>query len=294
MERSQKELTAVRILAALLLLAAGGLFYLESNSPAAQTLRQKQRWSAWVALGPRLFFCAYSPARRTLDVTYVPGDAVRSSAGLIKAALPLLDASQTEEASIFFLPQPPDFPQGEPPAAFKTWAAENTSGLRFWKNIFSGLRGSAPMPRFDLCLLALELHGLRAGNIHPTWLSSEKPSGPAADPAGDRPITAEVFNASGQKGVASQATKILRSKGLDVVYFGNAAVQPQTMIYDRTGRIENAARAAEMLDCPAAQAVTQVDLKKLVDITVILALDCPVQQDHKFSIGALKKSFRRK
>lgn len=294
MERPEKELTAARILAVLLLLAVAGLFLLESKSPLARTLREKKQWSAWIALGPRLFFCAYDPARRALNATYVPGDADRDAEKLIKAALPLLDSPQAEDAPLFAFAAPADFPQGEPPAAFKAWAAENLSGLLFWKNFFSAVRGGAALPRFDLALLALELHGVPPAGIRPTWLSAEKASASAAEPSESRPITAEVFNASGQKGVASRATKILRSKGLDVVYSGNAAVQPRTMIYDRTGRLENASRAAEMLDCPAAQAVTQVDLKKLVDVTVVLAADCPVQEERKFSIGALKKSFRRK
>ena len=57
---------------------------------------------------------------------------------------------------------------------------------------------------------------------------------------------------------------------------GNVVKQERTVVYDRTGRFENAAAVARMLDCPAARALTQVDLKRLVDVSVVLAEDCPL------------------
>jgi hypothetical protein len=57
---------------------------------------------------------------------------------------------------------------------------------------------------------------------------------------------------------------------------GNVARQERTVVYDRTGRFENAAAAARMLGCPTARPLTQVDIKRLVDVSVVLAEDCPL------------------
>jgi len=66
--------------------------------------------------------------------------------------------------------------------------------------------------------------------------------------------------------------------GADVMSVGNAGGPlNRTLVYDRTGGFENAAAVRRMLGCAQAQALTQVDLKRLVDVTVVLAEDCPLQ-----------------
>ena len=50
--------------------------------------------------------------------------------------------------------------------------------------------------------------------------------------------------------------------------------QDRTLVIDRIGRFENAETVRRMLGCPAARALTRIDAKCLVDVTVILAEDC--------------------
>ncbi|MEK7836735.1 MAG: LytR C-terminal domain-containing protein, partial [candidate division NC10 bacterium] len=95
---------------------------------------------------------------------------------------------------------------------------------------------------------------------------------------GARDLAVEVLNATQKIGIATQAKKVLRWKGADVVATGNAeAPQERTLIYDRLGRIENAEAVRRMLDCPSAETLTAVDSGRAVDVTVVLAEDCPLR-----------------
>ena len=137
---------------------------------------------------------------------------------------------------------------------------------------------------FDRLALALELQRLRPEDLRPAWLPPDiqasgllnrlilNSDGP---PAPER-VTVEVLNASTKPGIASRAKNILRLKGADVMSVGNVARQERTIVYDRTGRFENAAAVARMLGCPEARALTRLDLKRLVDVSVVLAEDCPL------------------
>jgi hypothetical protein len=136
---------------------------------------------------------------------------------------------------------------------------------------------------FDLFLLALETSRLDPKNIRPAWLPEGELRAhlltrllapPEGRPDPTRHIRVEVLNASGRKGFASTATKILRLGGVDVVYYGNADLRSQSVVYDRLGRVENALVVAERLGCPAAEAMTRVEPSSLVDVSVLLAADC--------------------
>lgn len=82
-------------------------------------------------------------------------------------------------------------------------------------------------------------------------------------------ITIKVWNASGRAGWAYTMTKFLRSKGYDVVDWGNyAADQLQTRVVDRTGKIENAREVAIALGVENYH--SEPNPKALVDVEVIV------------------------
>lgn len=120
--------------------------------------------------------------------------------------------------------------------------------------------------------LELQLLRLKAEDIRPAWLPWVEP------PAPKDPVTVEILNGSGRPGVASAAKKVLRLQGADVVDIGNSdTLETRTIVYDRTGRHENAQAVRRWLGCEAAAAVTRPDPKRLVDVTVLIADDCPMQ-----------------
>ena len=278
--------------------AIGGLMAAESRSTLAAAVREGKPWPFWLAVKPPaepgagilVFLAVYHPARRALDLVFVPRERRRSAPeDPVAAALQELAADppgpEAPEASLH--EEPSAWPEGEPPSAARAWLIGEAQGLSFWSGLALRTARGGASPGMGLAyriLLALELHRLAPGAVRPAWL----PEGgerkaflsrilSEAPPEGARPspITVEVFNSSDRKGVASRATKVLRWKGADVVGTGNVAPgAAKTTVYDRTGRFESAAAVREMLGCPSAEAVTRVDRRRLVEVTVVLAGDC--------------------
>lgn len=126
--------------------------------------------------------------------------------------------------------------------------------------------------RLPRTALEFELLRLKPEEIRPAWLPWAEP------PVPKEPVTVEIFNGTGKPGVASAAKKVLRLQGADVVETGNSdLIETRTIVYDRTGRHENAQAVRRWLGCEAAAAVTRPDPKRLVDVTVLIADDCPMQ-----------------
>jgi len=100
---------------------------------------------------------------------------------------------------------------------------------------------------------------------------AEEPS-PAADAPSVR-VRVEVLNASGRAGLAREGTRILRDRGFDVVYFGNAeGFSPETsLVLDRAGRIETARQVAAAVGIRRVQARPDASLD--LDATVVLGRD---------------------
>lgn len=303
-----------RILSLALLAVIAGLVHLESRSTLSAAIRDRTPWLVWTAIRNAenidLFLLIYQPARRSLDIVYIPPGPPAAGA---KALSSIDDPHERAQyAQAWLLRQAPSLkgrdkpgylyldvrrmPDFEPPAAVKVWIREEWRGMTFWKNIVSLARSGdargalrnfdSLLTPFDLFLLALETSRLDPGKIRPAWL----PEGelrphlltrllapPGNRPSPTRQIRVEVLNASGIKGFASNATKVLRLKGVDVVYYGNAKPRSQSVVYDRLGRVENALIVAERLGCPAAEAMTRVEPRSLVDVTVLLAEDCAGQ-----------------
>jgi hypothetical protein len=101
----------------------------------------------------------------------------------------------------------------------------------------------------------------------------------AKAPEGTR-IKVEVLNATKTKGLARRATLFLRDRGFDVVGSGtNAEQRAATVVYDRSGHPDWAARVGRAMSAPV---VTQRDSSRYLDVTVILGANwrAPAQPFH--------------
>ena len=93
-----------------------------------------------------------------------------------------------------------------------------------------------------------------------------------AIPAPDRRITVEVLNGTQRPGAARVATRMLRRRGLDVVFFGNAdASADSTRVIVRRGDPGRGRDVREALG--AGRLVVEPDTLRRVDVSVILGQD---------------------
>src|SRR5213593_3786426 len=103
-------------------------------------------------------------------------------------------------------------------------------------------------------------------------------SSPQAHPVpGDEgpAITVEVLNASGRPGNARVGTRLLRSAGIDVVYFGNATETglDSTRIIVRRGTTEVGERVRAALGLGGRRVEVDLDSSRLLDVSVLLGAD---------------------
>jgi hypothetical protein len=101
--------------------------------------------------------------------------------------------------------------------------------------------------------------------------------GGAPRPAGR--VRVEVLNASGVPGLAAKGRTMLRDRGFDVVYVGNASgYAPDTsVVLDRVGRMELARSVADEMAIP--RVLARPDSNVFVDVTVVLGKDWDVMND---------------
>jgi len=106
-----------------------------------------------------------------------------------------------------------------------------------------------------------------------------RPATPAVEhaypiPAPDHRIVVEVLNTTGRPGLARAATRALRRRGLDVVFFGNGDLPTpvdSTRIIARRGDRVAAERVARALG--QGMVKVQPDTLRRVDVTVLLGGD---------------------
>lgn len=101
----------------------------------------------------------------------------------------------------------------------------------------------------------------------------EVPDVPAARAAPGERVRVEVLNAAGVPGLARVATRTLRERGFDVVYFGNArGFSPETtLVIDRVGREETARDVAGALEVERVS--SRPDSTLLLEVTVVIGRD---------------------
>jgi hypothetical protein len=95
-------------------------------------------------------------------------------------------------------------------------------------------------------------------------------------PSPEQRITVEVLNGTRRGGVARAATRMLRRRGLDVVFFGNAdRPEDSTRVIVRRG---DPGRGRDVrLALGAGRIVVEPDTLRRVDVSVILGGDFRVQ-----------------
>jgi hypothetical protein len=108
------------------------------------------------------------------------------------------------------------------------------------------------------------------------FLVPPPPPAPRADsypiPSPERRITVEVLNGTKRPGVARAATRMLRRRGLDVVFYGNADVAADsTLVIVRRGELGPARDVRLALG--AGRVVVEPDTLRRVDVSVILGPD---------------------
>jgi hypothetical protein len=91
-------------------------------------------------------------------------------------------------------------------------------------------------------------------------------------PSPEGRVTVEVLNGTKRAGVARAATRMLRRRGLDVVFFGNAdAAVDSTQVVVRRG--DSAAGREVRQAIGAGRLVVEPDTFRRVDVSVILGPD---------------------
>jgi len=112
------------------------------------------------------------------------------------------------------------------------------------------------------------VHGLTASPD-----PEEAPEGPEARDEVSEPIRVEVLNGGGAPGAAREATRALRSRGFDVVFFGNAGSfdLDSTVVVDRVDDIERARLVADSLGVSRVR--SEPDPELYLDVTVLLGRD---------------------
>jgi hypothetical protein len=91
-------------------------------------------------------------------------------------------------------------------------------------------------------------------------------------PSPERRITVEVLNGTKRPGVARAATRQLRRRGLDVVFYGNADVAADsTLVIVRRGDLGTARDVRQALG--TGRVVVEPDTLRRVDVSVILGPD---------------------
>lgn len=85
-------------------------------------------------------------------------------------------------------------------------------------------------------------------------------------------IVAEVRNGSGRRGLARVVTRLLRERGIDVVYFGTAAdTVRSTQVLVRRGELTLGHEVARALGSGVVRIARDALLR--VDVTVLLGVD---------------------
>ena len=110
---------------------------------------------------------------------------------------------------------------------------------------------------------------LAAGGL---WLVSRGEPGPVVVAGPDGRIVVEVLNGSGETGLARRVTRLLRQRGVDVIYFGTApGPADTTLVLVRRGGLARGHEVVRALGMGVVRAAADTLLR--VDVTVVLGRD---------------------
>ena len=114
------------------------------------------------------------------------------------------------------------------------------------------------------------------GNLHKDKLNLHMSDyNPAlADADKDDVVKVEIFNASGVKKRAAKITKYLRTKGVDVVGFGNfKSIEKKSKIVNCSDSIDSAVKIRDILGFSGLEIYSKYDSSKMSDAIVIIGAD---------------------
>jgi hypothetical protein len=288
--------------------------WMDNSSETTAKMRARTPWSAWLALRgkssdysrpPAFYLLVYSWDNRALHVIQMPetGAAVKSYTSTLRkttwsaeAAAPAADRALAQfygqQVNEWVQPRlclrwfsemtdPQDLEQ------VRTWILTWPRTLRFWLELprevrISWRRGNPRPNAYDSAVLAREAFQLNAHRLRLHILPQfrdratffSRLNTPPPTDFGPNALTVAILNASGEPGVALQATKVLRWRGLDVVDFRNAPSRSLlTRFIDRTSSYSEAASVARTLGCEEPEIMDEMDLSRRERVTVLLGQD---------------------
>jgi hypothetical protein len=111
---------------------------------------------------------------------------------------------------------------------------------------------------------------LLGSSLSQWWTWTGGPAPPSALPGAPGRVKVQVLNAGGLAGAAREATRALRDRGFDVVYYGNAELfsHDSSAVLDRSGRLDRARSVAEVLGIRTVR--SEPDSSLFLDVTVRL------------------------
>ena len=263
---------------------------------------------------PELHLGVYHPVRRVLVLIHVPGtaklqgkltaarayqDALRATDSEAAASRAVEDLASARIAELSLEPvgwegsgrlglELAAGGEGAEPAAAAAAALKSRgrSPRELWRLSREAVSGllNGDKAAADALLLTLELRRTTLEDLQPALLP-EDDAAPAflaralssrTEPRGEeKAVVVEVLNGTDVPGLAAQAAKVLRLNGVDVMSLGQAPrPRSRTVVYDRIGEFERAARVRAALGCPTAIATTRIDALRGVDASVELGGDC--------------------
>lgn len=302
MEWPRAALNIQRGLTLLILAAVLGVAVVERGSPLASHLRANKPWPFWLSVrapgrAAALHLGVYHPVRRTLVLILIPETTKRT--GKLAVARTVEDRAQMKISEL--CPEPIAWEgvsrltleleaaeENDEPvvAAAHALKARGKSPRALWALARQAMAGFSRGDRSaaDALLLTRELRRTPLEGLQPAVLPDDASASaflarafaPRPQPAGDdKAIVVEVLNGTGTQGLATQAAKVLRSRGVDVMALGQAPrPRSRTAVYDRTGDFDRAARVRSALGCPTATTMTRIDALRGVDASVELGDDC--------------------
>lgn len=310
MELPRVALNIQRALALAMLSLVIAVAIIERRSPFAQHVRELKPWPFWLSVhelgrsaAPTLHLGVYHPLGKRLVLIRIPE--TTKLQGKTTAARVYLDALRATddtaaaakaveslaEAKISGLSLEPISWQGAGRLTLVLKAGDEDEPAVAAAVALKG-RGRSPRALLalarrgdaDALLLTLELRRVPLERLEPALLPEDS-AAPAflasafalrREPRGEEKATVvEVLNGTELQGLAAQAAKVLRSNGVDVMALGQAPrPRSRTVIYDRTGDFDRAARVRAALGCPTAIAATRIDALRGVDASVELGADC--------------------
>jgi hypothetical protein len=271
------------------LAAVAGAGWLRSRSPLARQLADGPVWAAATPAAPDspAVLWRYDASTRDLRAVLIPNRTL-SDAGRTSRSEAARDAATALGAgNLHWLDgvEPPDAQLGS------SWGARPSLWMRLahpqqrprsdlsrsdW--VFAGLETLA-LPPGERPVAELPVRGIGRGLVPDAQLIDRLRQRFFSAPvdAVSAKASAEILNASGKDGLALTATQALRSRGIDVLFYGSAdAPSASTRIVDRDGdrRAAEQVRRALGIDIPI---VTQLSPYPKAEATLILGADFPEQ-----------------